>query len=56
MRDGTAPAWRVAGVERRVLDVKDVEGLKALARDYQEIDVLFNCVGYVSVVASTELK
>ncbi|XP_063858491.1 dehydrogenase/reductase SDR family member 6-like isoform X3 [Scylla paramamosain] len=34
-------------VVRRVLDVRDGEGIKALARDYPDIDVLFNCVGIV---------
>ncbi|XP_050719424.1 3-hydroxybutyrate dehydrogenase type 2-like isoform X4 [Eriocheir sinensis] len=34
-------------VERRVLDVRDAEGVKALANDYPDIDVLFNCVGIV---------
>ncbi|KAK8398845.1 hypothetical protein O3P69_004143 [Scylla paramamosain] len=34
-------------VVRRVLDVRDGEGIKALARDHPDIDVLFNCAGIV---------
>ncbi|MPC65948.1 3-hydroxybutyrate dehydrogenase type 2 [Portunus trituberculatus] len=32
-------------VVRRVLDVRDGEGIKALAMDHPDIDVLFNCAG-----------
>ncbi|KAG0713794.1 3-hydroxybutyrate dehydrogenase type 2 [Chionoecetes opilio] len=41
--------WRalVTGVERRVLDVRDAEGIKGLAGDHPDIDVLFNCAGIV---------
>ncbi|KAG0715650.1 3-hydroxybutyrate dehydrogenase type 2 [Chionoecetes opilio] len=35
----------VTGVERRVLDVRDAEGIKGLAGDHPDIDVLFNCAG-----------
>ncbi|XP_050717463.1 3-hydroxybutyrate dehydrogenase type 2-like [Eriocheir sinensis] len=41
-------------VERRVLDVRNTEGLKALAQDYPDIDVLFNCVGYVALATLLE--
>ncbi len=32
-------------MERRVVDVTDAESVKALASEYSNIDVLFNCVG-----------
>ncbi|XP_045132017.1 3-hydroxybutyrate dehydrogenase type 2-like [Portunus trituberculatus] len=35
-------------VVRRVLDVRDGEGIKALARDHPDINVLFNCAGIVN--------
>ena len=35
----------MTGVVQRVLDVRDVEGIKALVRDHPDIDVLFNCAG-----------
>ncbi|MPC68972.1 3-hydroxybutyrate dehydrogenase type 2 [Portunus trituberculatus] len=38
-------SWCITGVVQRVLDVRDGEGIKVLARDFPDIDVLFNCAG-----------
>ncbi|XP_018013231.1 3-hydroxybutyrate dehydrogenase type 2 [Hyalella azteca] len=37
------------GLTRRVLDVRDREGVMKLAQDYQGVNVLFNCAGYVHI-------
>jgi 2-keto-3-deoxy-L-fuconate dehydrogenase len=36
-----------AGVETRVLDATDPQAVRAVAADHPEIDVLFNCAGFV---------
>jgi 2-keto-3-deoxy-L-fuconate dehydrogenase len=37
----------LAGCEQRPLDVRDVAALATLARELGQVDVLFNCVGFV---------
>jgi 2-keto-3-deoxy-L-fuconate dehydrogenase len=37
----------VAGIETRVLDVTDSAAVERVAREVGDIDVLFNCAGYV---------
>nr|XP_045614091.1 3-hydroxybutyrate dehydrogenase type 2-like [Procambarus clarkii] len=46
-----------SGVECRVLDVRDGDGIRALAQSFTDIDVLFNCAGYVhqgNILETTE--
>lgn len=37
----------IEGVEARQLDVTDKDAVKAIAADYPELDVLYNCAGFV---------